>query len=349
MSSVSIIIPVYNAEDFLQEALDSLLAQTFSDWEAICIDDGSTDGSRALLDAYAARDARIRCVRQDHQGPGVARNRGLAEAKGRYLAFLDADDRLGADDVLLRAVRAMEGLDVDCLLMNARAMSCDGTAGDVLPWCLRRDLLGNRERFAPQELGDSLFFAMGPAPWAKLYRRAYLLEAGLSFPPLSRSEDFPFVEMAIGLAARIGVLDQAFIFHRVATPGSLEQTKTADPRAFAAAEKWLWRRLRTCTPGGPLMRAVQVRAMLRLDYNLRMTSQDACYAKVVEEARSIRCRIRVASDGTVPGYGSIKARVDKALRAPIGGWRAFVYRFRVCLAENGLRYTLRRIFFGRQY
>lgn len=345
---ISIVVPVYNAASYIGETLQSVLRQSFADWELVIVDDGSTDGSRELLDAYAARDARIRCVCQDHQGPGIARNRGLAEAKGLYLTFLDADDCLGGNDVLLKAVREIENQDCDCLLMNARAMSCDGTIGDMLPWCLRLDLLGNRKRFAPQELGDGLFYAMGSAPWAKLYRRAYLLEADLSFPPLSRSEDFPFVEMAIGLASRIGVLDQAFVFHRVATPNSLEQTKSADPCAFAAAEKWLWRRIRSRPQSECLLRAVQTRAMQRLDYNLRKMSNEDCYAKVVGKARSIRCHIRISHDGTVPEYRSIKARVNKKLRAPIGGWRSKLYRFRACLADNGWRYTLRRIFFGRQ-
>lgn len=345
-AEVSIVIPAYNAALYLAVAIESAIRQSFKDWELIVIDDGSTDGSLELIDSYVARDARIRCVRQDHQGPGAARNRGLAEARGRYLAFLDADDCLGNDDVLFKAVRAMDSLNCECLLMNARAMYNDGSVGEILPWCLRRDLIGNRKRFTPKELGDGLFYAMGPVPWAKLYRRDFLHESGLSFPHLSRSEDFPFVEMAIGLASAVGVLDLTFVCHRIATPGSLEQTKTSDPIAFANAEKWLWRRIRSYPDHARLLRAAQARAMLRLDYNLRAMLTQPCYPEVVGAARSIRCRIRVSSDGTIPGYSSIKARVDKTLRTSIGGWRAVIYRFRVCLADNGWRYTIRRIIFG---
>ena len=88
----SIIIPVYNVAPYLRECLDSVLAQTFPDWEAICVDDGSTDGSGAILDEYAAKDRRFRVIRQPNAGVGAARNEGLNIAKGNWILFLDADD-----------------------------------------------------------------------------------------------------------------------------------------------------------------------------------------------------------------------------------------------------------------
>ena len=95
MPSISVIVPVYQAEAFLAACADSVLAQTFSDWELLLIDDGCTDGSPALCDALAARDSRVR-VFHKHPNAGVseARNTGLREARGTYIAFLDADDAL---------------------------------------------------------------------------------------------------------------------------------------------------------------------------------------------------------------------------------------------------------------
>lgn len=88
----SIIIPVYNVAPYLRECLDSVLAQTFTDWEAICVDDGSTDGSGTILDEYVAKDKRFKVVHQANAGVGSARNKGLDIAKGGWILFLDADD-----------------------------------------------------------------------------------------------------------------------------------------------------------------------------------------------------------------------------------------------------------------
>ena len=94
MPGFSIIIPVYNVAPYLRECLDSVVAQTFADWEAICVDDGSTDGSGAILDGYAARDGRFRVIHQVNAGVSAARNAALDVAQGEWIGFVDADDVL---------------------------------------------------------------------------------------------------------------------------------------------------------------------------------------------------------------------------------------------------------------
>ncbi len=91
---VSIIVPIYNVENYLRRCLDSILAQTFKDWECILIDDGSKDESGKICDEYACNYDRFLVVHQTNKGASVARNRGIAEAKGQYVAFVDADDFL---------------------------------------------------------------------------------------------------------------------------------------------------------------------------------------------------------------------------------------------------------------
>lgn len=90
--TISIIIPVYNAGRYLRACMDSLLAQTYRELEIIVVDDGSTDGSGALLEEYAAADARVRCIHQNNAGVSAARNRGLDEATGEWIGFIDSDD-----------------------------------------------------------------------------------------------------------------------------------------------------------------------------------------------------------------------------------------------------------------
>ena len=92
MPKISVIIPCYNCEKYVAKCLDSVLAQTFQDWEAIVVNDGSTDGSVEILNRYAAKDSRIKVVTQENQCLSMARNNGFKFAQGNYVSFLDSDD-----------------------------------------------------------------------------------------------------------------------------------------------------------------------------------------------------------------------------------------------------------------
>lgn len=89
---ISIVIPVYNAEKYLRACLDSVLAQTYKNWEAICVNDGSSDNSAKILEEYAAKDARFHIINQQNSGVSTARNTGLRQTTGKYLMYLDSDD-----------------------------------------------------------------------------------------------------------------------------------------------------------------------------------------------------------------------------------------------------------------
>ena len=91
----SIIIPVYRSGPFLRDCLDSIRNQTLTDWECICINDGSPDDSGAILDEYARKDARFTAIHQDNRGVSAARNAGLSVARGNWTAFVDGDDTRG--------------------------------------------------------------------------------------------------------------------------------------------------------------------------------------------------------------------------------------------------------------
>lgn len=107
---ISIIVPIYNTEEFLPACIDSLLGQTVSDLQLVLVDDASTDNSAVIAKRYAARDKRITFVSQPHLGQSAARNHGLDHATGEYIAFVDADDAL-EKDWCARHLAAIEGVD----------------------------------------------------------------------------------------------------------------------------------------------------------------------------------------------------------------------------------------------
>lgn len=97
MNKISVIIPVYNSEKFLDACIDSIVKQTYQNFEIILVDDGSTDDSPSLCDQYAAQDKRIKVIHQDNQGVSAARNNGLDLATGDLVSFIDSDDTLDED------------------------------------------------------------------------------------------------------------------------------------------------------------------------------------------------------------------------------------------------------------
>lgn len=113
MPDVSIIVPIYNSECYLAECLDSILAQSYSDFELILVDDGSTDGSTEICDEYIKKDSRIKCYRVENGGVSYARNIGLDKSQGKYVTFVDSDDFVSPDFLLVgvNQMNADEGLD----------------------------------------------------------------------------------------------------------------------------------------------------------------------------------------------------------------------------------------------
>lgn len=115
---VSIIVPVYNKEKYLEKCLESLIHQSFKNIEVICVDDGSSDNSFNILQKYSKKDSRIKIIRQDNHGPGHARNQGLKKAMGKYVAFIDADDWVELDTIEILYHNAIQN-NSDLVLFNA--------------------------------------------------------------------------------------------------------------------------------------------------------------------------------------------------------------------------------------
>ena len=179
---ISVIVPVYNCEPYLPACLDSILNQTYSDLEIIVVDDGSTDGSPAICDAYTQKDARIRVIHQENQGVSVARNTGLDIASGEFIAFVDSDDTLEPDmyQLLMELAQTHQADIAHCGYKKVRL---DGSSKDV---CGTDVLLVQDSAEASKCLLRGQYFV--GSPWNKLYKR-HLFQDIRFDPTLKNNED----------------------------------------------------------------------------------------------------------------------------------------------------------------
>ncbi|QNS06288.1 bifunctional glycosyltransferase/CDP-glycerol:glycerophosphate glycerophosphotransferase [Streptomyces xanthii] len=211
MTRFTLVVPVYRVQSYLSECLDSVLGQDFTDFEVIAVDDCSPDGSGELLDAYAARDERVRAVHlPENVGLGLARNAGLERARGDYVLFLDSDDTLTPGSLRAVADRLAETADPDVLIYDYARTYWDGRRRrNQLAHLLRlpdpRTVLGLADR---PELLDLLQIV-----WNKAYRRDFVERAGLRFPP-GFYEDAPWTFGALISARGIALLDRVCVEYR---------------------------------------------------------------------------------------------------------------------------------------
>ena len=191
----SVIVPVYNCEDSLPRCIESILYQTYPDWELLLIDDGSTDGSFSLCEAYAKQDGRIRVIHQENAGQGPARNNGMKEATGDYVVFCDADDFYEKDALEIFALSAGTGTE----------RLTDMIVGGYRDFCYTEDgeirIRNENQAYTAKCHSDGETHAefmhlkrmnLIDAPWAKAYRRKLLLEKCIFFPDMRRQQDIFF-------------------------------------------------------------------------------------------------------------------------------------------------------------
>lgn len=228
---VSVIVPVHNAELYLGECLDSIIAQTETDLEIICVDDGSTDSSASLLDEYAEHDQRIRVLHQICQGAGAARNTGLKVARGTYLSFLDADDFF-EPEMLMESSDKMDATNADIVVFGSWIYDTIRKTNRQAHWNLRVDNLPDKDPFSYRDIPDCVFNTFGNYTWNKLFRRSFVEESEIRFQEISRTNDLLFVCSALILASQITVLQKAFVHYRVASNTSLQATNDRDPLSF---------------------------------------------------------------------------------------------------------------------
>ena len=243
MATVSVIIPVYNAERYIAQCLDSVLAQTLRDIEVICVDDGSTDGSVAILKSYAARDSRLRLIRQKNAGAGAARNQGLREANGEFLSFLDSDDFF-EPTMLEKAVARAREYQTDIVIFNSDQYHMDKKAFVQVPWVMVKEDIPPYMPFTYRQLTGNVFLSFVGWAWDKLYRRDFVEEHDLWFQEQRTTNDMLFVFSALVVAKQIAVLDEVLAHQRRGSGDSLSVTREKSWHCFYDALLALRKRLK---------------------------------------------------------------------------------------------------------
>lgn len=223
---VSVVVPVYNVERYLPEAMGSMRAQTFTNFEVVCVDDGSTDGSPRILADLAAADPRFRVTRVDNGGPSRARNIAMDLARGDITCFMDADDRM--DPAMLQTV--VDGFDrtgCDALVFGARPFPPEADT----PWLER--CLSPRDTvyrgFSPALLFDE---ATVPFTWRSAFSTAFLNDRGIRYDEdLAYGEDLAFLFKALS-RSNVTALSSAKLYgYRADRPGSAMRDVEASPEA----------------------------------------------------------------------------------------------------------------------
>lgn len=216
---ISIVIPVYNVEQYLPGCVDSVLNNETADCEILLIDDGATDRSGAICDEYAARfPDRIRVIHQANGGLGAARNTGIDAARGDWLLFVDSDDKIHADtlSVLKRAIRPE--LDV----IGFQFFADDGENPPVPQNC------GFPGNAVPFQLRDQKSYLLSlPSAWMRLWRRSLFLQTEIRYPSRVWYEDIRTTAKLLAAARQIVVLPEP-LYYYLSRPGSIMNNSKLD-------------------------------------------------------------------------------------------------------------------------
>ncbi|WP_049946250.1 glycosyltransferase family 2 protein [Butyrivibrio sp. WCD2001] len=191
MIKVSVIIPVYNMEKYIEECLDSIEKQTLFELEILCIDDGSTDNSCYILEQYSKRFHNIRVLRQERKGPGAARNLGLEVAKGEFVAFMDADDFYASEDVLQNLYDGAKENGVKAAA-GGLVRLIEGKINDY-----SRDPFYNKINFQEEKVINFSEYQYPFYYTRFIFLRSDLIKGHISFPAYTRFEDPVFLVKAL--------------------------------------------------------------------------------------------------------------------------------------------------------
>lgn len=208
---VSVIIPVYNVEEYLRECLDSVVNQTLKEIEIICVDDGSTDNSLEILKEYAQKDKRMTVIKQENLYAGVARNAGLSQAKGEYLSFLDSDDFF---ELNMLEEMSKKGDEDNSDVVFCGYILFDNTIKKDNFMVIYPNEYISKSPLSPEKIKDKLFIITNPNPWTKLFKRKLFIDNDLHFESLLRCNDLTCIYTALVTSKKISFCSNSYIHYR---------------------------------------------------------------------------------------------------------------------------------------
>lgn len=235
---VSVIVPFYNSEEYLEQCLKSILDQTLFSFELILIDDGSTDQSLNICIKYAQRDSRIQIYKQSHKGPGPARNLGIKLANGKYLSFLDSDDFF-EPNMLEKLYHCAERTNAETIFYwYSKFDNFKQNNITIIPNRYLKRIPHNRP-FNPLNHSDILFQLSGSEAWKYFFRTDLIHQYNLKFAQTTCGEDIAFTIPARALSKRIVFLDEVFVHYRVNTENQLTKCPISRQlkKSYKQAEK----------------------------------------------------------------------------------------------------------------
>ena len=218
MPALSVVVPVYNVEEFLEPCLDSLAAQTFDDLEVVMVNDGSTDSSPEIAEAYAKRDPRFKLVHRANGGLSAARNTGIGHATGDYLAFVDSDDVV-LPDAYEKMVGSLEKTGSDFATGNVLRL----TEGETQPARFLRKTF--RETRLKTHITKFRPLLADRTAWNKVFRRSFWDAHGLTFPEGRINEDIPVILPLHFAAKAVDVVSDPVYLWRFRRTGELSITE----------------------------------------------------------------------------------------------------------------------------
>lgn len=212
---VSVIMPVYNADDYIVEAIETVLSQTLRDFELICVDDGSTDKSVEIIKSFAKKDDRVKLFEMSHIGVSTARNKGLLKSQGEYVIFLDADD-FYEDTLLEKLYNAAKENNLDIVATDFDLYDNKKDRFIKSPEEEHGNIYAGGTVASKNEFPDFILQSTTGYVWNKLFKSAFIKEKEILFAPeLYVFEDVYFVCCALSLADRVSRVQEVLVHHRI--------------------------------------------------------------------------------------------------------------------------------------